>query len=452
MLRGFSDSSLALDGLTFSQNYLFSWARAYFATFDRCPPKGGSAAVKAHVLSLRHPWTAQLLTAAICRQARSRLERLDEAMHGGQTVPQGEFSDSFCMCACVWLCCECLRFLGRYHLSSRSLRFVPIGAGELWNLWRGDTGCCLLRLMGPTLDTVAQCNDAACLRGLATVGALKLHLHHLASILSIFCYSSWSSKEQEQRKAKLTSRWQEFLHGRRWGPLWPNDGCVMCVFFSVAYETRTPDSIENMEKEITVWTWPNVALQIVENLHAPYFRHDQIDMTLRQLFGPFCHPTCNCKHSHSMALHLYGFIMNCNDSYGFELPAAWQVTRARRGSVGCDASEIRLGLRAEVNVQFVCLHLCHNYPTTSYCIPTASTVCDISCHSLAKTFAHLGDVRDKEQIGPFVPLNQWVEKWLREPWWDVFVLTTNALSRCKNVKLWHALNSIPCCRSIVFKV
>ena len=57
MLRGFSDSSLALDGLTFSQN-VFSWARAYFATFDRCPPKGGSAAVKAHVLSLRHRWTA----------------------------------------------------------------------------------------------------------------------------------------------------------------------------------------------------------------------------------------------------------------------------------------------------------------------------------------------------------------------------------------------------------
>ena len=143
------------------------------------------------------------------------------------------------------------------------------------------------------------------------------------------------------------------------------------------------------------------------------------------------------------------------DLHGFEQPAAWQVTRARRGPVGCDASEIRLGLRAEMNVQFVCwsicIPLCHNYPTTSYCIPT-STVCDSSFHSLAKTFAHLGDVRDKEQIGPFVPLNQWVEKWLREPWWDIFVLATNALWRCENVKLWHALSSIPNCRLIVFKV
>lgn len=66
--------------------------------------------------------------------------------------------------------------------------------------------------------------------------------------------------------------------------------------------------------------------EIVENLHAPYFRHDQIDMTLRQL--------------------------------------------QEQGEVPLVVMPARY------------------------------------------TFAHLGDVRDKEQIGPFVPLNQWVEKWL----------------------------------------
>eukprot|EP00435_Cladocopium_sp_Y103_P006147 s1355_g1.t10 len=66
--------------------------------------------------------------------------------------------------------------------------------------------------------------------------------------------------------------------------------------------------------------------EIVENLHAPYFRHDQIDVTLRQL--------------------------------------------QEQGEVPLVVMPARY------------------------------------------TFAHLGDVRDKDQIGPFVPLNQWVEKWL----------------------------------------
>lgn len=151
MLRGFSDSSLALDGLTFSQNYpAIFLSQGLLCDIWSLPAKGRvsccqSARPKPQtsldilglpgiVVTLTESWHCP---ASDCHQARSRLERLDEAMHGGQTVPQSEFSDSFCMCACVWLRCECLRFLGRYHLSSRSLRFVPIGAGELWNLWRG---------------------------------------------------------------------------------------------------------------------------------------------------------------------------------------------------------------------------------------------------------------------------------------------------------------------------
>lgn len=40
----------------------------------------------------------------------------------------------------------------------------------------------------------------------------------------------------------------------------------------------------------------------------------------------------------------------------------------------------------------------------------------------AEAFAHLGDVREKHQIGPFAPLNEWVEKWLPEPlFWIVQV-------------------------------
>lgn len=36
--------------------------------------------------------------------------------------------------------------------------------------------------------------------------------------------------------------------------------------------------------------------------------------------------------------------------------------------------------------------------------------------SVAEAFAHLGDVRQKDQIGPLVPLNECVGKWLPDPW------------------------------------